>query len=389
MATTSERLHTADWANPAMLTWEREQVNLSISDVAAKIKATGAEVDAWESGDALPRLADLRRLASLYLCPVGHFFLGEPPAAASALDYRGLSEDKQLDYESNKTLRRFLRYVEVAGDWMEQLGMPAAARIPELPLRDPAAAARESMALLGVTQEVRDAWPSASEAFAGWRQAIEQRGVFVFSMALPPGGVRGASTWTEDGVPAILVNHSDAESASGRIFTLLHEFAHLLVRRAGIVCDFGERREVETFANRFAARAIVPSEALHSRLTVLGLHQARPHWTDAQVESIREPFHASRDVVAISLEEMGLAEPGYYASRRAAWGKRGFGRRRAGSSGGGQTKPQRKHRELGERMSGLVLSAESSGAISPLDIADVLDMPLHRLPEFAEVALTP
>ena len=384
---TTGQLRTADWANPAMLTREREQVNLSVANVASVLKITETAVAAWESGDVLPSLVDLRRLAQLYLCPVGHFFLQSPPATTSVLDYRGgLDAAKNLTYESHKTLRRFLRYVEVAGDWMERLGVPRVAHVPQLPLREPAEAARQAVQLLGVTQELRESWSSPDEAFAGWRQAIEQRGVFVFSITLPPGGVRGASTWPEDGVPAILVNHSDAESATGRIFTLLHEFAHLLVRKEGIVCDFRGRLDVETFANRLAARAIMPFDALRSRLSDLGLNQFRASWTDADLNRIRGPFHASRDVVAISLEEMRLAEPGYYKGRRTAWDRsRGFGRRRPDAPGIRQTKPQRKYRELGARMSALVLSAEGSGTVSPLDVAEVLDMRIHRLSEFAGV----
>ena len=382
---TTEQLRAADWANPAMLMRERKQVNLSVADVASELKITGTEVAAWESGDALPSLADLRRLAQLYFCPVGYFFLQSPLATAPVLDYRGLDAAKELTYESHKTLRRFLRYVEVAADWMERLGFPKEARIPELPLSDPAEAARQAVQLLGVTQELRESWGSPDEAFAGWRQAVEQRGVLVFSITLPLGGVRGASTWSEGGVPAILVNHSDAETATGRIFTLLHEFAHLLVRRAGLVCDFRGQPEVETFANRLAARAIVPFDALRSRLSDLGLNQFKERWTDSELDGIREPFHVSRDVVAISLEEMRLAESGYYIRRRAAWDRRGWGRRPLGAPGIRQTKPQRKYRELGEVMSGLVLAAAGNESLSPLDVAEVLDMPLHRLREFAEV----
>ena len=332
----------------------------------------------------LPSLADLRRLAQLYLCPVGYFFLQSPLQTTSGLDYRGLDAAKELTYESHKTLRRFLRYVEVAGEWMERLGLPKEVIIPGLSLRDPSDAAQQAVRLLGVTQELRESWGSPDEAFAGWRQAVEQRGVFVFSMTLPSGGVRGASTWPENGVPAILVNHSDAESATGRIFTLLHEFAHLLVRRAGLVCDFRGQPEVETFANRLAARAMVPLDALRSRLSDLDLNRFRARWMDSELDRIREPFHVSRDVIAISLEEMKLAEPGYYNGRRAAWDKRGFGRRPVGVPGIRQTKPQRKYREFGEAMSGLVLAAAENESVSRLDVAEVLDMPLHRLREFAK-----
>ena len=380
---TTEQLRAADWANPVMLKWERDEVNLSVSDVASKLKIAETKVAAWESGDERPLLADLRQLARLYLCPVGYFFLRELPTTAT-LDYRGLDEDKNLTYDSHKTLRRFLRYVDIAGDWMDRLGTSKEVSIPELPLRDPADAAREAVQLLGITQEVRESWASDNEAFAGWRQAVEQRGVFVFSITLPAGEVRGASTWPEDGVPAILVNHSDTESATGRIFTLLHEFAHLLVRKAGVVCDFRGQPELEAFANRFAARTIVPLVMLRNRLSALGLLQLKAHWTEAELDRIRQPFHASRDVIAISLEELRLAPDGYYRKRRTAWEKR----RPFGRGGGGQKRVVLKYRELGSRMSDLVLAASQSGAVSPLDVDDVLGTPVEKFRDFVRAGGT-
>ncbi|MGZ9034940.1 MAG: ImmA/IrrE family metallo-endopeptidase [Rhodospirillales bacterium] len=48
--------------------------------------------------------------------------------------------------------------------------------------------------------------------------------------------VRGFSI-AEPVLPVIVVNRKDAPS--GRTFSLLHEFTHLLLRRSGI-CDFDE-----------------------------------------------------------------------------------------------------------------------------------------------------
>lgn len=357
-----------------MLRWEREQMGLAVSEVASKLGIPPTQVHAWEDGEAMPSLADLRHLAEQYLCPVGHFFLDTPPLEAGQLDFRGLDESKTLTYDSHKTLRRFLRYVDIAGDWMDRLGISTETRIPALSLRNPADAARDAVQLLGMAHELRESWESDDEAFTAWRQAVEQRGVFVFSITLPVREVRGASIWPENGVPAILVNHSDTERATGRIFTLLHEFAHLLVRKAGVVCDFRGQPEIEVFANRFAARAIVPLDVLRNHLSTLGLLQAKTHWTEPELDNIRQPFHASRDVVAISLEELRLAPDGYYRKRRTAWEKR----RTFGRGGGSQKKTVRKYRELGSRMSDLVLTASQSGVVSPLDMDDVLGTPIEN-----------
>ena len=375
----------AEWATPSMLSLERERMGLAVEDAARRLGAPPAEVQAWEDGDALPSLADLRRLAELYLCPVGYFFMERRQAQEERLDFRGLDEAKTPSYESRRKLRRFVQLIEIASDWQRRLGAPLEARLPSLHLLRPEVTAGEVTALLGVDWAARDAWGSADEAFAGWRAAVEQRNVFVFALTMPAGEARGASAWPADGLPGILVNHSDAESATGRIFTLLHEFAHLLVRRAGIVCDFRGQQEIETFANRVAASMIAPTELVAARLSELGLDSPKAKWSNDDLDAARTPFHASRDTITIILEEIGLAERGYYRQRRATQdSRRAFGGRRAGTQG--VTKPVRKFRELGSRMSNLVLSAAGSDSIPPLDIADVLDMPLRRLPEFAQVA---
>ena len=373
------------WATPSVLTQERERMGLAVTDAAHEIGILPAELRAWEDGEALPTLADLRRLADLYLCPVGYFFTDGRQSQEEKLDFRGLDETKSLSYESRKKLRRFVRLVETASDWQRRLGAPLETRLPAIPLRRPEETAAELTAFLGVDWATRDTWQTPDEAFAGWRTAIEAQRVFVFSFSLPTGEARGASAWREGDAPGILVNHSDVESATGRIFTLLHEFTHLLVRRAGVVCDFRGQQDIETFANRVAARALAPLDRVRNRLSELGLNRHQSKWSDNDLDAAREPFHASRDTLIIILEEIGLAERGYYRRRRATRDKqKAFGRKTPGTPTG--TKPVRKFRELGSRMSNLTLSAAESDSVSPLDIADVLDMPLSRLSEFAQVA---
>ena len=373
------------WATPSVLTQEREGMGLAVTDAAREIGILPAELRAWEEGEALPTLADLRRLADLYLCPVGYFFTDGRQSQEEKPDFRGLDETKILSYESRKKLRRFIRLVETASDWQRRLGAPLETRLPSLPLRRPEETAAELTAFLGVDWATRDTWQMPDEAFAGWRTAIEAQGVFVFSFSLPTGEARGASAWREGDAPGILVNHSDVESSTGRIFTLLHEFTHLLVRRAGVVCDFRGQQDIETFANRVAARALAPLDRVRNRLSELGLNRHQSKWSDNDLDAAREPFHASRDTLIIILEEIGLAEPGYYRQRRATRDKqKPFGRRIPGTPTG--TIPVRKFRELGSRMSNLTLAAAESDSVSPLDITDVLDMPLSRLPEFAQVA---
>ena len=368
-----------------MLTWEREQVGLAIEEVAQHLKVSPQEVLSWETGEEQPRLADLRRLADMYFCPVGHFFLEAPLPMEQNLDFRGLASDKIPSYRTQRRLRQFLRLLEIVSEWRGRVAIPAEPRLPLVETAQPSDAATAIREFLGVDSSLRQTWESADEAFAGWRAAVEQCNVFVLSLSLPLGEARGASVWPSEGLPGILVNHSDMEASTGRIFTLLHEFVHLLMKSNGLVCDFRGQQGVEGLANRIAAHTIVPEIELESHLSDLGLDTYKESWAEDELDTIRKPFQASRDTIAISLEHLGLSRPGYYDRLRAAWDKRRpRGRKGTSRLRVGQVKPKRRVRELGALMSNLVLSAADNESVSRLDVAEVLDMPLYRLSEFAE-----
>ncbi len=379
-----------EWTSPKILQWARTEIGLTEHEAANLIDADPATIQSWERGTFAPSFDELRKLSEVYDCPLGYFFLEAPPATAQiSLDYRGLDETKtdRLRYETRRQLRQFVRLVDYAQTLITALEIDWAVRVPEVaPYSAPDEAAADAVAALGLTPDARAAWSSAEDAFNGWRAAIEEQGVLVFCLKLDAGDLRGVSSWDAGRPPAILANHADVEAATGRIFTLLHEYAHLLLRKAGVVCDFrgsGEQQRIETFANKFAASALVPRKAFEERLSRLGLNHARSAWGDSILNTIREPFHASRDTILILLEEMGFAEEGTYRRKRASWDKRrpyGYGKSRPGL-----TKARRRYRELGRNFSRLLRLADRSDAVSRSEVASLVDMKVERVEEFFDL----
>ena len=379
------------WTSPKILQWARIEIGLTEHEAADLIDADPATIQSWERGTFAPSFDELRKLAEVYDCPLGYFFLEAPPATAQiSLDYRGLDQTKmdRLRYETRRQLRQFVRLVDYAQTLIAALEIDWAVHVPEVDLRAaPAEAAADAVAALGLTPDARAAWSSSEDAFNGWRAAIEHQGVLVFCLKLDAGDLRGVSLWDTDCPPAILANHADVEAATGRIFTLLHEYGHLLLRKSGVVCDFrgsGEQQRIETFANKFAASALVPRNALEERLSALGFDHARPSWGEATLDTIREPFHASRDTILILLEEMRLAEEVTYWAKRAAWDRRQpFGR---GQPKRGLTKARRRYREFGRNFSRLLRLADRSDTISRSELASLVDMKVERVEEFLDLA---
>lgn len=375
------------WITHKMLTWARQQVGLSL-DQAAKLRKGLSEekIRFWESGEESASLHDLQVLGELYDCPVGYFFLPSPPQQEpSPLDFRGISPDKltHLSYQSRLQLRRFERLADLASSLIASTGLAWGVSLSTRHLEESVdQVAARVVKELGIASEALSKLSTDDDAFELWRKAVEGQGIFVISLRLDPGELRGASLWVPPNPPAILVNHADVEAASGRRFTLFHEYAHLLEKHPGVVCDFrGDPglADVEQFANRFAARAILPRSDFEHSLASQGLNVYREHWSNATLDKLRRPFHASRDVVRILLEELTYAPKGSYWQWRSTWDKRvprGRGRR------GGQTKALRKHRELGSNFIRLLAYADQRSAVSKLALAAVLDMKVEQAERF-------
>jgi Zn-dependent peptidase ImmA (M78 family) len=393
---------TETWTNPDVLRWARERLNLTPRQVAEESEKLAKhfaalserELTAWEAGAAEPELAHLETLSEIYACPVGWFFLEARPDEKLPVSFRGLAKRREhLQSLSQRTLRRFMGLAEWTVETLRKSEQPwqVAIRPAQVAPRvgDAERLAAEFRQRFGWTAEGRRQFAGKSrEAFRWWRRAIESQGVFCFEMPLDPKETRGAALWLE-GYPFILVNHRDVEAAAGRIFTLLHEFAHLISAKEGVVCDFhGARRDhnPEPFANRFAARILVTPEELRGRLREVGENRHRTDWPDAMLNKLRRPFLVSRDVVAILLQELQLAPPDFYERKRQQWEQQWQGRTPRGRGGRRLPLNEQKLQEVGFSLAGVLVRSVEKPTFSWLETASVLGMKVEKTEAFLKWA---
>jgi Zn-dependent peptidase ImmA (M78 family)/transcriptional regulator with XRE-family HTH domain len=388
------------WVNPTVLRQLREEMGLAAGDVERESEALAtdayapvraAQLEQWELGEGLPELEHLETLAELYQCPVGYFFLSALPERPSPLSFRGLAPGKEeaLSFATRSSLKRFLELAEwVAGSVEEHaIDWPVRLPLPGEEGEDPERLAETERGRLGFSDPVREEWQSAGEAFAWWRRRLEAQGVFCFEFKLEPKEVRGASLWLRGRYPFILVNHQDAEAATGRLFTLLHEYGHLLLERErqGLACDFRGRdggSGLEPIANRFAAHLLLAPARLKEHLVDAGLIGSQvEEWTDAELRRLADRFWVSRDVVAITLEGLALAPDGFYRKKQREWEKR-YERWTPWGRGKSLKKWERKARELGSSTLRVVLKLHELESLPALDAAYLLDTKVERLGEF-------
>lgn len=379
-----------NWANPRVLIWARQRLNLSYEDVGKKLDVLPARIADWETNKEKPTLSELENLADIYDCPVGYFFLDSPPVEKVELDYRGLKTErvKSLSYESQLSLREFLSLTDYITQLEASLKIQRTFSIEKVAINEPIIfVAKRERERFGVTQEIRATWQSPNDAFEFWRNAIEARGVFVISLKLNPQEIRGASRWDANHPPAILVNRADMESATGRCFTLLHEWSHLLVNQPGLVCDFHGQPHtatIEHFANRFAAEVLVPHDDFEQFLKNENLFEKRTRWGDEKIRHIGQHFQVSKDVIAIKLEENNLADKGFYQEKLNVWyrNKPFFRISEKTKRTPGSNQAKIRLTEIGMPTARLISSAYDNNLIPELELAHLLKMKVEKAEGF-------
>lgn len=382
--------------NPSMLAWARADAGYSVEEAAERTRYSAERLREWESGDAQPTIPQLRVLGKAYRRPLAAFFMPEPPQGFTPMhDFRRVPDVEGRRW--SPALRALVRraqaqqraYLDLLDDLDGEVGpLP---RAPET--NDAEAVGRFARETLGVELEAQGQWRDDSTALRGWTRAVEDVGVLVLHTST----TRGQTVETDemlgfsdpDPVPIIALNGKD--HARRRTFTLLHEFAHLLLRRAG-VCDLHDRfttpnfDPVEVFCNAVAAATLMPSDAFLADPAIRG-RERNADWDDERLGEIARRFTTSREAVLRRLLTFNLTTENYYRAWREEYNQR-FDERRAEDDdterAGFANYYTMKVRELGLPFIAATLEAYSADAINASDVARLLNIKLKNLPPLEE-----
>jgi Zn-dependent peptidase ImmA (M78 family)/DNA-binding XRE family transcriptional regulator len=380
---------------PEMLVWARESSGFSAEDAAAKIGVSNEKLESWERGDALPTVVQLRKAAQVFKRPFAVFYLPAPPTDFSVPhDYRRhpgttalklspslLVEIRRIQYQREAALL-------LASDDAVDFSYLGTATI-ESDVREVAAQARK---IIGISLDQQLQWPSSHAALNGWRAALEALDILVFQLdGVDVSEVRGLAI-SHRRFPIIAANAKDHPNA--RIFTLLHEFCHLLLNQSGI-CDLEESRHprgvdqlTERFCNAVAAATLVPHEALAAAFGISD--RPRPQrWSDAQIGDAAKAFGVSREVIVRHLVTIGAAPFDFYLFKREQF-RREFAehqdRQKEGQKTGFQSPATKAVYKVGPEFARIVLSAYDREDITSSDLTAYLGVRFKHVPRIRQLA---
>jgi Zn-dependent peptidase ImmA (M78 family) len=362
--------------NPAVLQWARETGGYSEAEAGERV-ADPEALSAWESGKARPTWSVLRKLAKLYKRPVASLLLPAPPREPPLPpDFRTLPHTtKRLSPRTRFAIRTATWLATTAAELQQQLGVKAPLAAPRIQLSaDPESAAEQCRELLGIPLQEQTGWRTLSEACRRWREAVESQHVFVFQSSMDVEELRGFSL-IEANRPVIVLNQSDALNA--RIFTLFHEYCHLLLARPGICLPeegaMTHGPHLETFCNRFAAALLIPATDLQE-------HTPANVPLDKAVGSLAHRYWVSRPVVLGRMRSIGaISTPAYQEALRRLTQKPVPLPRRPQK--GGPSMVERVLSERGRAFVSLVIEATKRDAITVNDATGYLGIKLKHLPK--------
>ncbi|MCY4069446.1 MAG: ImmA/IrrE family metallo-endopeptidase [Acidimicrobiaceae bacterium] len=362
----------------SVLNWAREEAGLTEADLAERVNLPVADIQAWEAGAALPTQSQFSKLVKTLRRPSAVFFLPEPPVAAgmpTSLRRATSLQGHKIGPDEARQIR-WARRLQGLVSWILRDQSRAPVTISQYSLdMPPARAAGIERERSAVRIDQQTSWKSASAAFRAWRRHLEEQDVLVLQLSMGRGNIRGFGAW-DDHAPLVAVN--TAYHPTARIYTLFHEFGHLLTRSDSACQDFvmpgRHDGNVERWCERFAAAFLLPEEALRAMAARYDVTPTSPTTDPDKARLIAGCFSVSIRATAIRLQEFGLAEPALHSRVVSQFAGQDWSDSSGGGQSGGSPAYEQRIRQLGTRLPNILLSAADRGQLTTRDLADLLNL---------------
>ncbi|MFW9889824.1 MAG: ImmA/IrrE family metallo-endopeptidase [Candidatus Thorarchaeota archaeon] len=375
-------------ANPVILRWAREERGFEVELAASRIGVKVEKLKDCENGKDRLSFAQLRQAASIYKRPTATFYLKEPPSGLKIPTFRRspANSENPLSPELRLEIRKFHQKRKAAIELIDYGPSVDWSHVGTISLTDnPEVLGEDIRSLLGISDEFPKGY-NMRQAFNHWRFAIEKTGTLVFQASrVDTDEMRGLSI-TERPFPFIAVNRKD--DPRPRSFSLLHEFAHVLLGNSSM-CDLHQELDVklnqamshEVFCNHVAGAALVPANLL-LQTSIVKNHGKAPEWSASELRLLSERFRVSREVILRRLLLLKRTTDGFYGAMR---GRFAYSPTKKRGKGGGEYAHQRVLHTDGLTFTSMVIDALDNRSLSYSDVTDLLGIKLKALEPLREL----
>lgn len=259
---------------PSILQWIIGQKQ--IENINAELMT---KLEQWISGIEKPTFSQIEKISKAANIPLGYFFLQKPPVEdLTLLDYRTV--DSISVQNPSRNLIDVINEMEDVQEWMhEYLIKNGASKLECVGAYKNSTDVNDIVDSIRVSLYLKEDWfddvVDERDAFKRLRTRLEACGVVVMA-----GGYVGqnnrkkfdieefrAFTLIDEYAPLIFINTND--SKGGRLFSLLHEVAHIWLGKDNFFndrnCVVHNVSKEETICNAIAAELLVPNKIFNKR----------------------------------------------------------------------------------------------------------------------------
>lgn len=269
-------------------------------------------IDDWINGDHNPTFKQLQDFADFLKIPLGYLFLKEPPKI-NIMEAEFRSINNQLP-DMSKNLKDTITTMDMKRNWMsdyrKDLGWDKLTIIEKFnqqkdgTISHDAALAKE---LLGLKEDWYTAVKDYGMAYNFLKNKMEDKGILVMQNGVVGNNTRRkleikefrAFMLYDDIAPVIFINNND--SLGGKIFSLVHEFIHVLLGQENLFLEdeLYSTKENERYINRLTGEFLMPQARI------------KGFWDNQndslmQINDLASLLKVSETALAIKLKELKL-----------------------------------------------------------------------------------
>jgi Zn-dependent peptidase ImmA (M78 family)/DNA-binding Xre family transcriptional regulator len=260
--------------NNKILKWAIETSGWNKLELAKKIGINENDLNKVLDGKKNLTLNKLEKLCKLIKRPIAFFLLNEiPPEENKPLpkDYRMVKKRESFSKEALMAIRVARRLQAVSKELLQNLGETLEAKVKHVTTEeDSKKIANEYRNKIENLEELQKKL-NPNNFFNLLRDFIEKQNIFVFQLPIPTDADIGGFTLSDE-TPNVIVINSKYQIKS-RIFTLIHEFGHILLNQS--IVDIPEKslqanenqNKIEKWCNDFASEFLLPDSIAKTLFT--------------------------------------------------------------------------------------------------------------------------
>lgn len=290
--------------NPAVVRWSLESRGWETAELAEKSGVPEPVIKRIQSERAPIDTGDLKKISECMGHPLTAFLLPKPPEEPELVNYGRAGASAAKPSKGTLDAVRTSRYWQYAArrlleEHSENLE-PDASRYPVG--SDPARAALVEARRLKFEP---GSGRSPKRIYDMLRESIESLNIFVYQLEMDGGDAGGICLTAQ--LPATITVDLD-DPYEQRIFSLLHGYAHVLLRTNGYCIpapeipgrEGGKYGKIEGWCNSFAGSVMMPEREFLERASGL---EGKPEDAECAVKKLSSHFAASREAVMSRIAE--------------------------------------------------------------------------------------